>query len=82
MCQAIVMFAVVGLTFHSIVIPLRAVLTVLTTLAFTYGCASLVYIHGALQWTGIPGLQKTGEIHFMVPLLDFPIVVALAVDGA
>ena len=44
-------FVIVGASFQSLVIPLRAVLTIAFTLIIVFGAAVAVYQHGALNWT-------------------------------
>lgn len=50
----IIVFAIVGIAFRSLVVPLRAVLTIMFTLVVVFGAAVLVYQHGVLDSLGIP----------------------------
>ena len=46
-----------GVTFRSVVVPVRSVLTIILTLAFTYGVTSLIYgvrWPRAPRWVGFP----------------------------
>jgi hypothetical protein len=38
-----VMFVFVGVSFKSIMVPLRGIVTIALTLAFTYGAVTLIY---------------------------------------
>lgn len=73
-------FMVVGVAFKSVVVPLRAVLTIAVTLAYIYGAAILVYQHGALDWLGFAPLASTGAVYWMNPCMVFSILVGLGLD--
>ena len=53
----IIVFAIVGIAFRSLVVPLRAVLTIVFTLTIVFGASVLVYQHGVLDSLGIPCLH-------------------------
>ena len=49
----VIVFAIVGIAFQSLVVPLRAVLTIVFTLVIVFGASVLVYQHGVLDSLGI-----------------------------
>jgi putative drug exporter of the RND superfamily len=71
---------VIGIAFRSLVIPLRAVLTIAVTLAFCYGWTVFVYVDGALAWTHFWGFSQQYALLWMPPLVSFSILVGLSVD--
>lgn len=73
-------FVLVGLAFRSVLIPLRTTLTIALTLAFVFGAAVLVYVHGILDWTHFVGFSSVGSILWMPPLVSFSIVTGLCLD--
>ena len=50
----VIVFAIVGVAFRSLVVPFRAVLTIVFTLVIVFGASVLVYQNGALDSLGIP----------------------------
>lgn len=67
----------------------RCVATTFLTVCFAFGFAVLAYCHGVLDWTtaqslsahttrGVGGSAAPGALHFAVPLVCAPLVVALA----
>eukprot|EP00756_Hemistasia_phaeocysticola_P011159 Hpha_TRINITY_DN15094_c1_g1::TRINITY_DN15094_c1_g1_i1::g.123724::m.123724/K06994/K06994; putative drug exporter of the RND superfamily len=77
-CAVVVVF--VGLAFRSVFVPLRSVVTIALTIFFVQGLASLVYQHGALDWTGFAGFRSTGAVIYINPLLSFSIIVGVGLD--
>ena len=77
-------FLVVGISFRSIFVPLRAVVTICLTLLWVYGLAVMVYVDGAWDGLGIPGLSANvgppGEINWFAPVMCFSILVGLGLD--
>ena len=57
----VIVFAIVGIAFRSLVVPLRAVLTIVFTLVIVFGAAVLVYQHGVLDNLGIPCLHTIAD---------------------
>lgn len=64
-------FLVFGVAFKSVVVPLRAALTVVWMLTLTLGAASLIYSNPS-----IPG----GTLFWMSPCIAFAVVVGLGLD--
>jgi len=80
-CTLSAMLVLLGVAFRSILIPLRAVLSICLTLTFVYGMAVLTYQEGMLNWTRVPGL--TAEFHalpWISPVVCFSIVVGICLD--
>ena len=70
----------IGISFKSVMVPVRAVFTLAITILYVYGCAVYVYQDGALNGLGIPGLQGQGAISWISPIMCFSIVVGLGLD--
>lgn len=77
-CLAILLL--VGFAFKSIMVPLRALFTTAVTLSFVYGFADMTYEYGALNWTGLKGLQSTQAVFWLIPLLSFCIIIGIGLD--
>eukprot|EP01064_Diplonema_japonicum_P003098 TRINITY_DN12046_c0_g1_i1.p1 TRINITY_DN12046_c0_g1~~TRINITY_DN12046_c0_g1_i1.p1 ORF type:complete len:896 (+),score=46.29 TRINITY_DN12046_c0_g1_i1:45-2732(+) len=75
-----VVLCFVAVSFKSITIPLRSILTIGLTVIWVYGFAALVYQHGALTWTTFEGFDNTHAIVYIIPLMTFPIVVGIGLD--
>ena len=75
-----IVFVFLALCFRSIVIPLRAVLTISMTLMWVFGFAAMTYQKGALNWLHIASLSKTGAISWSVPVLSYAIVIGIGLD--
>ena len=60
-------------------VPARSIVTIGLTLCFVYGSASLVYLHGILNFLNISAL-KQNQIHWISPILLFAILVGLSLD--
>jgi uncharacterized membrane protein YdfJ with MMPL/SSD domain len=78
-CMIVLLFD--GLAFHSLVVPIRALFSIAATLCFVYGSAVLVYQHGLLEWTSIPGFTSpTREIFWVSPIMLFGILCGISLD--
>lgn len=75
-----VVFALLGLAFRSVVVPLRAVLTISVSLLLSMGAAWLVYGRGALDGLHWQPLGGQGSLAWTAPVLSFPIMVGLGLD--
>jgi uncharacterized membrane protein YdfJ with MMPL/SSD domain len=70
-----------GLFFGSFLPPLRSIVSISCTLAFSFGLAVLVYQDGLWDWTRIRSLIAVeGDICWLVPVMSFSIIVGLALD--
>eukprot|EP00040_Diaphanoeca_grandis_P037052 m.239504 g.239504 ORF g.239504 m.239504 type:complete len:890 (-) comp33745_c6_seq1:229-2898(-) len=77
----------IGVAFRSILIPLRAVVTIGCTICYVYGIAVWTYEYGIFDWLHFAGMTPTievGEVHgaiyWMVPIMTFSILVGLGLD--
>lgn len=75
-----VLFVVTGLTFRSLVIPVRSVLSIGLTLAFSFGFVTLIYQYGMLDWLGFYGWQNHHAVYWLAPVLSFTVIVGIALD--
>jgi len=74
-------FGVVFAAFRSVLVPLRAVLSIALTVGWVYGILIWVYQEGALEWTGIASLAPTPSgISWLVPVITFAVLVGLGLD--
>lgn len=70
----------VGLSFRSLLVPLRSILSIGVTVTWGYGSAILTYQHGWLSWTGVGGLAPAGAQMWLVPVILLPILVGISLD--
>lgn len=70
----------VSISFRSIFVPLRAILTIALTICFVYGFADLTYEFGILNWTHFAGVQSIGALSWIVPLFSFSLMVGMTLD--
>jgi len=73
-------FVICGLFFRSVVVPLRAILTISMTLGWVYGFGVLTYQRGALAWLGAAEVANMHGVSWMVPVMSFTILVGLGLD--
>ena len=89
----LVVMILMGLFFHSIVPPLRSIVSIVCTLSFSYGLAVLVYEDGvfddvsthfrsimALSATTTTISESPAELCWLVPIMSFSIMIGLALD--
>ena len=67
-------------SFRSVIVSLRAIVTISFTLAFVYGLATLIYQHGAFSFLHLPGLGNDGALCWISPIMSFSVVCGLALD--
>jgi len=79
-CTLLVVFALMGFFFKSIVVPLRSVFSILLTLGFVFGLTVLVYQDGAFSFMNLDCVGKTGTISWLPPVMTFSIIVGLGLD--
>jgi hypothetical protein len=70
----------VGIAFRSLVIPLRSILSIATTLAFVYGAGVAIYQCGVLDFLHFFGLKGQGSLSWIVPIFSFSVLVGLSLD--
>jgi len=84
---SIVVLLFMGISFQSIITPLRSLMSIAYTLLFSYGLFVLVYQYGILDWTGLRSLSsykshndQYGQISFIPPIMAFTVIVGLSLD--
>jgi uncharacterized membrane protein YdfJ with MMPL/SSD domain len=76
-----IIFVLMGFFFKSIFPPVRSVVSISLTLAFSFGLAVLVFQDHMLSWTHFRAFIATGdELCWLVPVMAFSIIVGLALD--
>lgn len=75
----IVMSVLIGLTFGTLLVPLKLFMTVVLPLAFVYGIMVCVYQEGIVSWLPLPGLHAS-PIHWLIPIITLPLQLGLAID--
>jgi uncharacterized membrane protein YdfJ with MMPL/SSD domain len=78
----VIVFAIVGISFRSLVVPLRAVATIAFTLIIVFGASVLVYQHGALDFLNIACIHTIADkqIAWLIPVMSFSTLTGLALD--
>jgi len=77
LCAGVVM----GITFKSVVIPVRAVLSNILTLGFTYGIAVMVYQFGILDWMHWQAVDsELKALPWIIPVITFFVLTGLSLD--
>jgi uncharacterized membrane protein YdfJ with MMPL/SSD domain len=75
-----VVFVLVGGAFQSVVVPLRAIITILIAIGWVYGLAVLIFVKDGLKNSFVEGLRGTGEIAWFGPVVCFSVLVGLSLD--
>eukprot|EP00939_MAST-03C_sp_MAST-3C-sp1_P004906 g4906.t1 len=75
-----VAFGFVGLSFRTIVVPARAVVTISLTLSWVFGMLVLTYQYGIFDWTGASQLSNMDGIFWLSPIIAFAVCVGLGLD--
>lgn len=70
----------VGLAFRSVLVPIRAILTIAVTMLWIYGLQDLTYQHKIFSWMHWPGLEGSGTINWLPPIVCFSILVGISLD--
>ncbi len=76
----LIVFVLVSFAFQSIVVSLRAVFTIAITISIVYATGNWTYTAGMLNWMHLPGLSNQGAISWVVPVLQFCVLVGLGLD--
>jgi RND superfamily putative drug exporter len=75
-----IVFALMLLFFRAVFVAVRALLTVVMTLAFSYGSLALIYQHGILAFLNTRNFANTHGLAYFAPVLAFSAVVGLSLD--
>jgi len=77
----LIVCVVIGLSFRSVMVPVRAVVCIIWMLALVFGAAVFIYQSGALEWLGLAAFKPMGgALFWMSPCIAFSIVVGLGLD--
>ena len=76
----LIVLLLVAVAFQSIVVSIRAILTISITLVLVYGAGKGVYQYGILEFLQFGGLSQLGSINWTVPVVSFSILVGLGLD--
>jgi uncharacterized membrane protein YdfJ with MMPL/SSD domain len=72
---------ILGVSFRSVVIPLRSLITNALTLGFVYGVSVLIYQRGILDWTGWGSVGHIPEgLNFTLPVIMFSMITGICSD--
>lgn len=78
-----VVFVLYWAAFGSLIIPLRAIISMCFALCWVYGLSILIYEDGVLEWTGFAPLSPTAgspQLCWLIPVMAFSIMVGLSLD--
>merc|ERR1711972_1211715 len=78
----LVVFVLIGLSFGSLVAPLRAIVCLTWMLAVTFGLSTCVFQDGALNWLNWAQLsaRSSGAMSWMSPSISCSVLVGLGLD--
>ena len=66
-----VAFGFVGGSFRTLIVPARAVITIMLTLSFVFGLLVLTYQYGIFSWTGLSQLDNMHSIFWLSPVIAY-----------
>jgi uncharacterized membrane protein YdfJ with MMPL/SSD domain len=78
-----VVFVLYWAAFSSLMIPLRAIISMCFAMGWTFGLSVLIYQDGVLEWTGFAPLSPTPgspQLCWLIPVMAFSIMVGLSLD--
>jgi RND superfamily putative drug exporter len=76
----VVICAFVSASMRSVAVPIRLVISIGWTVAWTFGMCSLIFCSGILDWISHSISGNDGNIYWIVPLLITTIVIGLGCD--
>lgn len=76
----VVVFSVIALRYGAAMVPLKLFMTIALPIVSTLGTTVFVFQDGILDWTGIPSLQKTGGIVWIMPVATTFMLIGFALD--
>eukprot|EP01101_Sappina_pedata_P004725 TRINITY_DN2039_c0_g1_i1.p1 TRINITY_DN2039_c0_g1~~TRINITY_DN2039_c0_g1_i1.p1 ORF type:complete len:379 (+),score=65.96 TRINITY_DN2039_c0_g1_i1:145-1137(+) len=77
---SVIVLVFVAVAFRSVLIPLRAILTIGLTIVWVFGFCNLTYDNGLLNFVHFAGLQGVGAVVWGVPVISFSIIVGIGLD--
>ena len=79
-CVAAVVLVLMAFTFRSVVVAIKAVVSIGLTLSIVYGSTTLVYQFGLFEGSSFYWFAKTGGVCWVPPILCFALLVGLGLD--
>ena len=81
----VLIFALMGFFFRSIVVPLRSVVCLVLTQGFSFGLLCLTYQENLFSWTRMSNASSipydsSHELSWLAPVLAFSVIVGLSTD--
>ena len=64
----------------TLVVPARAVITIMLTLSFVFGLLVLTYQYGMFSWLGLSQLDNMHSIFWLSPVIAYAVCVGLGLD--
>jgi len=79
---SVIVLITVGLSFRSVILALRGIITIAVTILFVQGMAKITYCDNYFEFVGLAGLTPTSDpgLIWLVPPVTFPILVGIALD--
>ncbi|KAL0246674.1 hypothetical protein GEMRC1_007885 [Eukaryota sp. GEM-RC1] len=75
-----IVFVLFSITFKSILVPLRLLVTIVLTISFIFGLGIIVYQDGTFLSQYFHAFTPTGKILWIIPIMSFCILCGLALD--
>ena len=75
----VIIMIITGISFQSVIVPIRVALSTFITVLWIYGFASLVYGTTYFDWVSSV-MEKTSGFFWCVPLITLPIIIGLSSD--
>ena len=81
----LIMFALLGFFFRSIVVPLRSIICLVLTQGFSFGLLCLTYQENLFSWIRMSNASSmpydsSHELSWLAPVLAFSVIVGLSTD--
>jgi len=80
LATVIIVFSVIALRYGAAMVPLKLFMTIALPIISTLGTTVFVFQDGYLNWTGIPSLQSTGGIVWIMPVATTFMLIGFALD--
>eukprot|EP00299_Pterocystis_sp_00344_P015624 c7814_g1_i1.p1 GENE.c7814_g1_i1~~c7814_g1_i1.p1 ORF type:complete len:818 (-),score=193.80 c7814_g1_i1:51-2504(-) len=77
---AAIVYVLMAISFRSLVVPLRSLVSLTLTISVTYAFAVLVYNHGMFKWLGWYAIDKYDGISWFTPVMCFSILTGFGLD--
>eukprot|EP00298_Acanthocystis_sp_HF-20_P015375 c21121_g1_i1.p1 GENE.c21121_g1_i1~~c21121_g1_i1.p1 ORF type:complete len:819 (+),score=310.55 c21121_g1_i1:31-2487(+) len=77
---ASIVFILMAAAFRSFIVPLRSIFSIVLTISWTYGFATLIYNYGILSWLDWEALGRYDGISWFCPVMCFSILTGFGLD--